>query len=82
MVALHLLKSALVHINTLLLQAVLEVPQFHDLLDDIDRRALSPLFWSHINRTADSGSTWTPGSTSPRPVLLARSGRCSDLGAV
>ena len=49
MLALHLLQSALVHINTLLLQAVLEQPAFHDSLDDIDRRALSPLFWSHIN---------------------------------
>ncbi len=49
MLALHLLQSALVHVNTLLLQAVLEDPEFHDLLDDIDRRALSPLFWTHIN---------------------------------
>ena len=31
MLALHLLQSALVHINTLLLQAVLEDPEFHDL---------------------------------------------------
>lgn len=30
MLALHLLQSALIHINTLLLQAVLEVPQFQD----------------------------------------------------
>lgn len=49
MLALHLLQSALVHVNTLLLQAVLESPEFHDLLDEVDRRALSPLFWSHIN---------------------------------
>jgi len=49
MLALHLLQSALVHVNTLLLQAVLEDPEFHDLLDDVDRRALSPLFWTHIN---------------------------------
>lgn len=49
MLALHLLQSALVHVNTLLLQAVLEVPEFHDSLNDIDRRALSPLFWTHIN---------------------------------
>jgi hypothetical protein len=49
MLALHLLQSALVHINTLLSQAVLEQPAFHDSLDDTDRRAFSPLFWSHIN---------------------------------
>jgi TnpA family transposase len=47
--ALHLLQSALVHINTLLLQAVLEVPQFHDLIGEDERRALTPLFWSNIN---------------------------------
>ena len=49
MLALHLLQSALVHINTLLLQAVLEVPEFHNSIGDDERRALTPLFWSHIN---------------------------------
>jgi hypothetical protein len=49
MLALHLLQSALVHVNTLLLQAVLEVPRFHDLIGENERRALSPLFWTHIN---------------------------------
>ncbi|MEU0504206.1 Tn3 family transposase [Nocardia sp. NPDC005998] len=49
MLAPHLLQSALVHINTLLLQAVLEDPQFHDLIGENERRAMSPLFWSNIN---------------------------------
>ncbi|MDG3013662.1 Tn3 family transposase [Corynebacteriales bacterium D3-21] len=49
MLALHLLQSALVHINTLLLQAVLEVPEFHDSIGDDERRALTPLFWTHVN---------------------------------
>jgi TnpA family transposase len=49
MLALHLLQSALVHINTLLLQAVLEVPEFHDSVGADERRALTPLFWTHIN---------------------------------
>ena len=40
MLALHLLQSALVHVNTLLLQAVLEDPGFHDSLDEHDRRGL------------------------------------------
>jgi Tn3 transposase DDE domain len=44
-----LLQSSLVHVNTLLLQAVLEVPAFHDSLDEVDRRGLSPLFWTQIN---------------------------------
>ena len=41
--------AALIHINTLLLQAVLEVPEFHDSIGDDERSALTPLFWSHIN---------------------------------
>lgn len=49
MLALHLLQSALVHINTLLLQTVLEEPRFHDLIGEHERRALTPLFWSNIN---------------------------------
>ena len=49
MLALHLLQSALVHINTLLLQAVLEVPEFHDLIGIDERRGLTPLFWTNIN---------------------------------
>ncbi|MGH3503629.1 MAG: Tn3 family transposase [Nocardioidaceae bacterium] len=49
MLALHLLQSALVHINTLLLQAVLEVPQFHDSIGEDERRGLTPLFWSHVD---------------------------------
>ncbi len=49
MLALHLLQSALVHINTLLLQAVLEDPKFHDLMGPNEQRGLSPLFWSNIN---------------------------------
>ncbi|MGI8647300.1 MAG: hypothetical protein DLM55_04540 [Acidimicrobiales bacterium] len=28
---------------------VLEDPEFHDLVGDIERRAMSPLFWSNIN---------------------------------
>ena len=57
MLALHLLQSALVHVNTLLVQTVLETPEFHDRMDEDERRGLSPLFWTHINPTAVSGST-------------------------
>lgn len=49
MLALHLLQAALVHVNTLLLQSVLEQPRFHDRMTENDRRALTPLFWTHIN---------------------------------
>ncbi|WAP53488.1 Tn3 family transposase [Streptomyces sp. S465] len=49
MLALHLLQAALVHVNTLLLQEVLAEPKWADKLTDADRRALSPLFWTHVN---------------------------------
>ena len=50
MLSLHLLQSAVVHLNTLLLQTVLETPEFADRLTPEDRRGLTPLFWTHINR--------------------------------
>ncbi|MFB8139277.1 Tn3 family transposase [Streptomyces parvus] len=49
MLALRLLQSALVHVNTLLMQEVLADPKWADQLTDVDRRALSPLFWTHVN---------------------------------
>jgi hypothetical protein len=49
MLALHLLQSALVHVNTLLMQEVLADPKWADKLTNADRRALSPLFWTHVN---------------------------------
>ena len=47
--ALHLLQSALVHVNTLLLQQILAEPEWSGRMSDEDRRALSPLFWTHVN---------------------------------
>ncbi|WP_275527273.1 Tn3 family transposase [Herbidospora mongoliensis] len=35
--------------NTQLLQAVLRDPTWAAKLTDEDRRALSPLFWAHVN---------------------------------
>jgi TnpA family transposase len=49
MLALHLLQSALVHVNTLLMQRVLDEPDHAGRLTAADRRALSPLYWSHVN---------------------------------
>ncbi len=49
MLALHLLQSSLVFINTQLLQPVLRDPQWAGKLTEEDRRGLSPLFWSHVN---------------------------------
>ncbi|SHI57768.1 Tn3 family transposase [Streptomyces sp. 3214.6] len=49
MLALHLLQSSLVHINTLLVQQVLAERAWAKKLSDEDRRGLTALFWSNIN---------------------------------
>lgn len=49
MLALHLLQSALVHVNTLLVQQVLAEPAWAKRLSDEDRRGLTALFWSNVN---------------------------------
>jgi TnpA family transposase len=49
MLALHLLQSALVYVNTLLLQRVLEDGRWLERLTDADRGGLTPLFWTHVN---------------------------------
>ncbi|MGW5124567.1 Tn3 family transposase [Streptomyces sp. NPDC004069] len=46
--ALHLLHTALVFVNTLMLQDMLADPEWADILTDEDKRALTPLFWMHI----------------------------------
>lgn len=46
---LRILQSALVYVNTLMLQDVLDDPNWSDALArDADRRGLTPLFWSHV----------------------------------
>lgn len=46
---LRILQSALVYVNTLMLQDVLGDPAWATALTkDADRRGLSPLFWSHV----------------------------------
>ncbi len=42
-------QSALVHVNTLLVDQVLSEPQWAARMTDEDRRALTALFWSNIN---------------------------------
>jgi TnpA family transposase len=49
MLAMHLLQSALVLLNTLLVQKVLAEPYWAERLTDADLRGLTPLFWSNIN---------------------------------
>jgi hypothetical protein len=49
MLALHLLQSALVYLNTLLIQRVVAERSWTTRLTSEDRRGLSPLFWTHVN---------------------------------
>jgi TnpA family transposase len=49
MLALNLLQSALVHVNTLLVQQVLAEPAWASRLSEEDRRGLTALFWSNVN---------------------------------
>jgi TnpA family transposase len=46
--ALHLLQSCLVYINTLMIQRVLAEPEWHDILTLEDLRALTPLLFAHV----------------------------------
>ncbi|WP_406353489.1 Tn3 family transposase [Streptomyces sp. NBC_01635] len=46
--ALHLLQTALVFVNTLMIQEMLADPEWANLLTEEDKRALTPLFWMHI----------------------------------
>ncbi|MEV7616175.1 Tn3 family transposase [Streptomyces sp. NPDC089799] len=45
---LHTLQSALVFVNTLMLQDILGEPEWAGLPTPADRRGLTPLFWSHV----------------------------------
>ncbi|WP_035738812.1 Tn3 family transposase, partial [Glycomyces arizonensis] len=45
---LRILQTALVYVNTLMIQHVLADPAWDDVLTDTDRRGLTPLFWTHI----------------------------------
>ncbi|MEV5779246.1 Tn3 family transposase [Streptomyces antimycoticus] len=56
MLALHLLQSNLVHINTLLLQRALAEPAWAKKLSDEDRRGLTPC--SGRTSTPTAGSSW------------------------
>jgi TnpA family transposase len=49
MLALHLLQNSLVYINTLMLQQVLAQDSWQNRLTKEDWRALTPLFYLHIN---------------------------------
>jgi hypothetical protein len=45
---LRVLQSALVYVNTLMLQDILAEPEWDGALTVEDRRGLTPLFWTHV----------------------------------
>ena len=49
MLALHLLPVCLVYINTLMIQRILEGPDWMNRLTEEDRRGLTPLLFRHVN---------------------------------
>ncbi|WP_433445322.1 Tn3 family transposase [Nonomuraea sp. CA-141351] len=49
MLSLHLLQSALVFVNTLLVQFRPQGPAWQKKMSDADKRGLSPMFWSNAN---------------------------------
>ena len=46
---LHLLQICLVYVNTLMIQSVLGQNHWHEKLTDTDKRAITPLLFSHVN---------------------------------
>jgi hypothetical protein len=45
---LRILQAALVYVNTLMLQDILDEPAWAEMLTPADRRGLTPLFWMHV----------------------------------
>lgn len=57
--------------NTLMLQDVLDEPEWADLLTPADQRGLTPLFWSHVRpygeATLDMAARLDLAATVPGP---------------
>ena len=49
MLAMHLLQSSLVLVNTLIIQQILSEPQWAGRLTNRDKKAITALIWAHIN---------------------------------
>ncbi len=47
--SLHLLQICLVYVNTLMIQSVLEQKHWQQKLTEVDKRAITPLIFSHVN---------------------------------
>jgi hypothetical protein len=57
MLALHLLQSALVLVNTRLIDRILSEPAWAAKMTERDLRGLTPMFWGNCYCTACSPST-------------------------
>jgi hypothetical protein len=84
--ALHLLQNCMVYVNTLMLQRVLGEPIWLERMGANERRAMTPLFWGHVNpygtfqldmtappapRSADVGSQCRSATAARRLTLRA-----------
>ena len=70
MLALHLLQSSLVYVNTLMIQRVLSEAGWEKRLTAEDLRALTPLFYNHVNPYGTFHLDMTTRLDLDRPSLL------------
>ena len=66
MLCLRILQSALVYVNTLMLQHVLAEPEWAALLTPAERRGLTPLFWTHVRPYGEVNLNMTARLDLPR----------------
>ena len=83
MLSLHLLQNCLIYVNTLMIQRVLDEPDWSGRLTPTDLRALTPLFYAHINPygTFELDNARAP-PMSARPALRRPSRASRSLPAV
>jgi hypothetical protein len=74
MLALHLLQNCMVYVNTLMVQRVLGEPIWLERMGVTEQRALTPLFWSHVNPYG----TFQLDMTARLPLDLPAPGTTSD----
>ncbi len=81
--ALHLLQNCMVYVNTLMVQRVLGEPIWLKHMGVTEQRALTPLFWGHVNPYGtfrlDMTAPACPSICPPRtPVRINPWSRASD----
>ena len=74
MLALHLLQNCMVYVNTLMVQRVLGEPIWLKHMGATEQRALTPLFWGHVNPYG----TFRLDMTARLPLDLPAAGTVSD----